>query len=351
MNFLYLFFRNSIIIKFVILLCSVQIIQLCLSCTNEFDHTSSEQPYYYIDDFEIDAHNQNIVYAVTHWSLYRSTMGGCEWEWIWENCNAVEINNYSPQTIYALGSTLFKSSNGGSSWQSLDIPDWGVLLEFNLNSIQTLYVGTSSGLYKSLDGGNSWTLGIDGQISTICVDHTNDDIVYLIRDESLYKSTDGGSTGLSVENGIIGVINTIEMDPTLSQTLYCGTSSGLFKSSDGADSWEAILSSVSIKSIDIYQENSKILYVSDLNKLHKSIDSGINWKEIEIIPQLSHPRFEIISIKIAPSNANILYVIVTGSDSDAIGNILRSENSGANWELIGSGLPQHPEPSTDTSWN
>jgi photosystem II stability/assembly factor-like uncharacterized protein len=258
--------------------------------------------------------------------------------------NTLAIHHIYSDTLYALGRNLFKSGNAGHSWQSIEIPFNGLVLELSPLDNRTLFAGSSSGLHKSIDGGASWTRITYEYLIDISIDHTDQAILYLIRDGILYKSMDEGITWMRVMSGIKGSVQVVEMDPYSSEILYCGTTSGLFKSSDRADNWVETQLEGTITSIAVHSGSSYIIYVSKPDKLFKSNDNGVNWNEVAIIPSLTHPTFTISSIKINPFNSDIIYIVLTGDTWETERGVLKSEDGGRTWESKSSGLPRIPEP-------
>ena len=153
------------------------------------------------------------------------------------------------------------------------------VIEMDPNNHNVLWVGTGEnnsqrsvswgdGVYKSSDGGRSWThLGLENSehIGMITIHPEDSDTVYVASqgplwnaggDRGLYKTTDGGETWdrvlhISEDTGI----NEVWMDPDDPETLYAsayqrrrrvwtlingGPESGVWKSTDGGDTWREI---------------------------------------------------------------------------------------------------------------
>ncbi|HUX34027.1 MAG TPA: hypothetical protein VMV51_09135, partial [Gemmatimonadaceae bacterium] len=126
-----------------------------------------------------------------------------------------------PRTFY-MGSTgggVWKTTDAGATWRNVSDGYFAVAsmgaVEVSQSDPNVVYAGTGSskirsnvsigrGVYKSTDAGRSWTfVGLKevGQISTIRVNPTNPDIVYVAAlgnpfvpnvDRGVYRSTDGG---------------------------------------------------------------------------------------------------------------------------------------------------------------
>jgi hypothetical protein len=139
------------------------------------------------------------------------------------------------------------------------------------NDADILYVGTSGrgrvspqrqvGLLKSLDGGASWRLlgsgfpaGNTGSvtrfanelINTIIVDPANSQIVYLASSTGVWRSTDGG-LNWTQGAGSAGDVRSLVLDrtsPANARILYAGISgTGVIRSNDGGRNWTQILTS------------------------------------------------------------------------------------------------------------
>ena len=343
MKYFQLFSRNTPIIRSCwVVLCLVQFIVLSEGCVSEFGGYEL-QDYVSIRDLKIDPKNSNILYIATEEGLYKSSNGGDTWEEkLDDGIYALAISHIYSDTIYALGhNKLHKSGNAGTSWQTLDISFQvsyysKVVLVLDPIDNQTLYAGVGSGLYKSIDGGVNWTNLKPNQIKSIAIDHRHQGIIYIVGDDGLLKSMDYGVTWTKTETGLNGTVQVIEMDPLNSETLFCGTTSGLFKSSDGAGTWVATNLNSSILSVAIDQENSKTLYACGQGSLFRSDANGENWREVNMVPLLTRPNFDIISLKIDPDNSDIIYL------ATSYRGVLKSADAGKSWEFKQVGLPPPP---------
>lgn len=199
----------------------------------------------------------------------------------------------------------------------------------------TLYVGTGdvningyvyvgNGLYKSSDAGQTWThIGLDSQkiISKIIVHPTNSNVMYVgtmgnpfvaNNERGLYKTTDGGQTWTQVlfTSTLSGVIDMV-MDPQNPNILYAATydryrtpynsivsgpNSQIWKTTDGGQNWTPINNGIALPcgriGLAISQQNPQLLYAivasgdisgvntSDFRNVYKTTDGGSNWNEL-----------------------------------------------------------------------
>jgi len=259
-------------------------------------------------------------------------------------------------TIYVAGASggVWRTLNEGVTWEpvfehaaSTSIGD--VTLAPSNQDI--IWVGTGeanifrssmagAGVYKSVDGGESWThMGLAGSytIPRIIVHPTNPNTVYVAasghewtHDEyrGLYKTTDGGESWEKIlyiddQTGVIDLV----MHPTDPNTLYAAT-------------WQRIR--------DRWNDpRNESQYAG--SAIYKTTDGGESW--VEVTDGLPEPRYRgRIGIDIARSNPEVIYAFVdnyeTASEApegatDAYGRprgptikgatVFRSENGGGSW--------------------
>lgn len=114
---------------------------------------------------------------------------------------ALAISPAEPDVMYAATEIgVFKTSTAGTLWQSINegLPGYQTCLAIDPSSPDTLYVGTSfDGLFKSSDGGQSWR-SLDAclgswMISSVALDHLNPGTIYVgTRSSGIFMSTTGG---------------------------------------------------------------------------------------------------------------------------------------------------------------
>jgi len=247
----------------------------------------------------------------------------------------IEVHPTNARVIYvgAAGGGVWRSTNGGATFQSIfdEYPQSiGAIALDPSKPDQNIWVGTGEiwtrnsvsigdGLYKSTDGGITWTkAGFENseRISSIKINPGNTQVMYvgvlgsLWSDSDVrgvYKTTDGGTTWNKVfyidpKTGCSDVV----MDPKNPEVLYAsmwefrrtawsfssgGNNSGLYKSTDGGKTW---------------------------NKIHNGFPSG---------------KLGRIAIAVAPSDPNRLYsVLETEKDEDK--GLYRSDDAGKSWTRL-----------------
>ena len=234
------------------------------------------------------------------------------------------------------------------------------------------YVASSSGgVWKTINGGTTYTPLFDGQgsysIGCVVIDPTNPNTVWVGSGENnnqrsvaygdgVYKSEDGGkkwkNMGLKNSEHIANVV----VDPTDPNTVYVaaygpvwsdGGDRGVYKSTDGGETW------VCVKSVSAYTgcnnlvmdpRNPKVLYAAFHQRqrkvftyigggpesaVYKTTDGGLNWKKIEGLPSGNVGR---IGIDVSPVNPDYVYAVVETGEKK--GGVYRSVDRGASWEKM-----------------
>jgi photosystem II stability/assembly factor-like uncharacterized protein len=186
-----------------------------------------------------------------------------------------------PHILYFASNVLFKTSDGGSSWQTIS-PDLtrenpgvpasvgtlvpkgadkqrGVIyaLAPSFRSINTLWAGTDDGLiWQTRDGGKKWNeitpkeLTPWSKVTQISASHFDDDSAYAsvsrfrINDERpyVYRTHDGGKTWKLITTGLpeIGPVDTVREDPMRKGLLFAGTENSVWVSFDDGDHWQSL---------------------------------------------------------------------------------------------------------------
>ena len=266
-----------------------------------------------INDFAVVESNPNIVFIATASAgVWRTTNNGVTWESVFDDQPVSSIGDIavapSDPSIVWVGSG--ESNNRQSS-------SWG------------------NGVYKSTDGGDSWThVGLDDtlHIGRLLIHPTDPEVVYVAAtghlwgpnpERGVYKTNDGGLTWTNTlfideDTGITD----LAMDPVSPGTLYAaayqrrrtafgfnggGLGSGIYKTTDGGSTWlrltndlpEGVTGRIGL---DIYRADPRIVYAIVQHTdggVFRSEDRGQSWTRMSD----TNPRPMYYSqIRIDPSN-------------------------------------------------
>src|SRR5215510_8409594 len=162
------------------------------------------------------------------------------------NVQALAIDPQNPTTVYAgTVNGLFKSMDGGESWSVVKtrLPNRAIaFLATDPQNPTTVYVGNGDGAFKSTDGGNTWSdFGPTASpVRRLAFDGQNSAIIYaLTASGDIFKSTDGGVTWNSTGLLLVPAVYSLVVDPQTPSTIYAGTYNGLFKSTDSGANWSS----------------------------------------------------------------------------------------------------------------
>jgi hypothetical protein len=146
-----------------------------------------------------------------------------------------------------------KSTDGGTTWTHSMISTSGATaypysLGLDPSHPDTIYVGgyegSGSALYRTLDGGTSWTklttTIMTSYIYAVAVNPTNPSTIFAGTGGGIYRSTDFGANWVKVSTTIAGCKDVL-IDPANPSRVWVGTSSqGVYQSTDGGTTWTAM---------------------------------------------------------------------------------------------------------------
>ena len=236
--------------------------------------------------------NSNVVYACVPgklWSdsdergLYKTTDGGASWTKVLKNpnrstgCSNLAIDAKNPDTVYASlwdfrrkgwtfrsggdgpeaksGSGLFKSTDGGRTWSELGGGEKGfgpkpygrigiAVAPSKPEVVYAVVESTRSALFRSDDGGKTWTEGDRSQsmvwrpfyFAHLVVDPTDHDRLFKFNFH-LITSTDGGKSFSTVTGGTHGDHHDLWINPKDPNHVITGDDGGLWISYNGGNYW------------------------------------------------------------------------------------------------------------------
>lgn len=154
------------------------------------------------------------------------------------------------------GSGFFKTTDGGATWQELDeksakgLPakPWGriavAVAPSKPDVVYAMIESTRSGLFRSDDGGKTWQEGDRSNwmvwrpfyFANLIVDPKNENKIYK-PDLTLIMSEDGGKSFSGIGNGAHGDFHTVWVNPDNTDHLIAGDDGGVWYSYDGGNTW------------------------------------------------------------------------------------------------------------------
>jgi photosystem II stability/assembly factor-like uncharacterized protein len=298
-----------------------------------------------INCIKINPMNEDIIYVgFSSGGVWKTTDGGSTWLPIFDQQNAlcigdIELDPQNPNIIYVgtgdlnisgyvyTGNGLWKSSNGGQTWQYLGLEEQRIVSKIILHPTNSniIYAATMGnpfernnqrGLYKTINGGQTWQniLFISQESGIIDLEMSKTDPNTLIAsswnrfrtstesmvngfDSKLWKTTNGGTNWSVLENGLptgkmgrIGIARA-ESNPQVNYAIFVDTTSnlqGIYRSDDQGENWlptamfgidPGLFSSFGwyFGKIFVNPNDENDIFVGGVN-LYRSRDGGENWE-------------------------------------------------------------------------
>ena len=267
-------------------------------------------------------------FGATGGGLWKTTDGGVTWR--------------------AVSDRFFKTSSVGAIGISESNPD---IVYVGMGETQLRgNVIQGDGVYKTTDGGRTWThVGLEKTmaIARIRVHPTNADVAYVValgnpyarsRERGIFKTTDGGKTWTSslFRNDATGAVD-LAMDPKNPSVLYAGfwevfrtphslssggAGSGLFKSSDGGATWTELTKNPGLPK-PIWGKVGVSVSGADPNRVYAIVeasdggvflsdDGGATWKLVNEDRRLRQRAFYYTRIYADPQSKDTVYILNTG---------------------------------------
>ncbi len=224
-----------------------------------------------------------------------------------------------------------------------------------------IYIGAAQGgVWKTVDGGSSWTPLTDQQCSlamgSIALDPVNPDIVYAgtgeqhFSGDSYYgcgvlRSADGGATWTRLEASVFTTsapgpgarVSRVVIDPatagtTTNTTVLVASDFGLYRSTNSGASWTSVLTGTATDLV-MDPTNSAVLYAGIFaDGVSKSIDGGVTWSALTTgLPTAGVGR---VNLAIAPSAPQTLYAAVHNTSGNGLSGIFKTTDGGNAWTQL-----------------
>lgn len=214
-----------------------------------------------------------------------------------------------------------------------------IRLSPNYQQDRTLFIIVRHNLFKSTDGGNSWQRivnGIDNQglLAYLSGNANSNQTMYLSSlTDGIYKTEDGGESWFKVNHGLNTLnIGLLTVAPESEQiVLAVGDENQVYKTEDGGENWQAIAKSAhNITAITFADSANQIIMGDEQGYLYTSEDGGKNWHQLESVK--STGAVTVIATHADTSSDRTFWI---GTEKKGI---LKTNNNGQSFTDINNGL-------------
>jgi photosystem II stability/assembly factor-like uncharacterized protein len=233
---------------------------------------------------------------------------------------------------------VFRSLDGGASWSLMSSGLTHTVINTLLSDPATpglLYAGTPRGVYKSLDSGANWfgsSTGLANRaISSLNFHASASTTIFAGTSGGFFRSQDAAGSWTNIAVGLgSGIVNAMLFDPGTPTTISAGTASGFYKSVDDSTNWVALNKGLGNKNVlGLVRDplDPALIYAATAGGVYRSTNYGTNWKSSS--SGLSTHRTQAIAID--PTNSLLLYA---GTSK----GFYKTVNGATNWTIFTNGI-------------
>ena len=248
---------------------------------------------------------------------------------------------------------VFKSTDGGVTWTQIKIPPFegriALAIAQNTKAQRMYIVGNAiengSGLYRSDDGGATWQhmAGKDTRIangqgaysSGVFVDSQNPDILYTMS-TAMYRSTDGGVTFQAFKGAPGGEdYHKLWIDPTNGKRMLVGSDQGASVTLDNGRTWSLWYTEVISQIYHVATDSRYPYWIMGAQQDTGAvmISSRGNWGQVNFTDWSPLPSSEFGIVRPDPKNPHIIYGVGYGPGGGGSG-MIKIDMSTQQWENV-----------------
>ncbi len=218
-------------------------------------------------------------------------------------------------------------------------------IKFDPLTVNRMYVTTATGgLWRSNDTGATWVnVGTDYfpkmECASICIDKTNNNILYLGSGDPNYYSSGYGvwksiNAGVSwaLSNTGMGNLLVVEilMDSNNNQNLIAATNNGIYKSTNAGATWNVVKNGGDFKAMLLKPYSADTVYAVNSSEVWRSLNFGSTWQQITNGVNVPANNGQGMRIAVSKASPNVVYVSMIANE----GLTLKSVDFGTSFTTV-----------------
>jgi hypothetical protein len=223
-------------------------------------------------------------------------------------------------------------------------------VRFDPTNTSIMYVGSpSGGFWKSTNGGTSWNTTTDQLPVVGCTDlainSNNGQIMYMATGDGeasdtysigVYKSIDGGNTwnttGLNWAVTLNRTISRLLINPTNPNTIFAATSLGVFRSINAGTTWTQTSTVSNLKDIEYKPGDTTVIYLTSATRYYRSTNGGTSFTNITSgLP--ANTAVNRLAIGVTANDANYVYILASNTTTSDYNGIYLSTDGGTTFTV------------------
>lgn len=225
-----------------------------------------------------------------------------------------------------------------------------VVLQLHPKNPDILYVATNDYIYKTRDGGQTWTNLSKGmshsRVISMAIDPAYPATVYAgTKGDAVFKSHDGGQRWMSMRSGlddatITSVVNQFVFDPADNNHLFIATTMGVYETKNGGEHWtkkmEGMKEVLMVVTLGMDPAHPATLYAGTSGGVYKSVDQAGHWEQVNngLVPAgmvKTSRALNVTAILVDPFEPNTVYAAT-------LAGLYKTIDGAKSWKRIGESL-------------
>jgi photosystem II stability/assembly factor-like uncharacterized protein len=226
-----------------------------------------------------------------------------------------------------------------------------VVLQLHPTNPDIIYVATNDYIYKTRDGGQTWTNLSKGmshsRVISMAIDPLYPATIYAgTKGDAVYKSHDGGQRWTSMRSGlddatITSVVNQFVFDPADNNHVFIATTMGVFETKNGGEHWtkrmEGMKEVLMVVSLGMDPTRPSTLYAGTSGGVYKTVDQAGHWQQVNnglVPPDMvkTSRALNVTAILVDPYEPDTVYAAT-------LAGLYKTTDAAKTWKRIGESLP------------